>query len=226
MAAAAEAGSDAELHISVRSPDPSQPLAASTRIVVLVPGDCHSKQSSPADRPQITVRCPLICCAPLQLARSRPRAPAQDHLHSPLSLRRPAAHRQHWLFSSSHRSSIPSLSKPPVRTFRAMDSQADFLASSAPSTSGRGDASDIELLKQAVLNEKASPEILQFQTDLVSRVEAHIDYQARRERAMGCPSLIAALPPPPLSRWRCLTPRAGRSPMISAGRANRDDARK
>lgn len=64
-----------------------------------------------------------------------------------------------------------------------MASQAgeiDFLDLGAPSTSGRGDASDIELLKQALLNEKASPEILQFQTDLILRVEAIIDYQVQR----------------------------------------------
>lgn len=46
----------------------------------------------------------------------------------------------------------------------------------ATSTSGR---SDHEALKMAVMNEKSSPEILEFQEDLISRIEAQIDYQVR-----------------------------------------------
>lgn len=42
------------------------------------------------------------------------------------------------------------------------------------STSGR---SDQELLKTAYINEKAAPEVLPFQEDLISRIEAQIDYQ-------------------------------------------------
>lgn len=52
----------------------------------------------------------------------------------------------------------------------------DFLASGPASTSGRSDA---ELLKGALMNERASPEVLQFETDLISRIEQNIDYQVR-----------------------------------------------
>lgn len=37
--------------------------------------------------------------------------------------------------------------------------------------------SDTELLKMALVNEKACPEILPFQTDLIGRIESVIDYQ-------------------------------------------------
>ena len=66
----------------------------------------------------------------------------------------------------------------------------EFLQSGPPSRSGRSDA---ELLKQALLNEKAAPEILQFETDLISRIEGLIDYQAWRE--------IARPGVQPLCRW-------------------------
>lgn len=72
----------------------------------------------------------------------------------------------------------------------------DFLASGPASTSGRSDA---ELLKGALMNERASPEVLQFETDLISRIEQNIDYQVRpalRCRARKCcrhqPSTAAA----------------------------------
>ena len=48
------------------------------------------------------------------------------------------------------------------------------------STSGRG---DVELLRQAVMNEKAAPELLAFETDLIGRIEAMIDYQVRAPRS-------------------------------------------
>lgn len=51
----------------------------------------------------------------------------------------------------------------------------DFLASGPASTSGRSDA---ELLKSALMNEKAAPEILAFETDLIARIEQNMDYQA------------------------------------------------
>ncbi|KAI7837340.1 hypothetical protein COHA_008855 [Chlorella ohadii] len=50
----------------------------------------------------------------------------------------------------------------------------DFLASGPTSTSGRSDA---ELLKGALMNERVAPEVLQFETDLISRIEQNIDYQ-------------------------------------------------
>ncbi|PSC76212.1 DNA replication complex GINS SLD5 [Micractinium conductrix] len=50
----------------------------------------------------------------------------------------------------------------------------DFLASGPASTSGRSDA---ELLKSALMNEKAAPEILAFETDLIARIEQNMDYQ-------------------------------------------------
>lgn len=50
----------------------------------------------------------------------------------------------------------------------------DFLQSGPASTSGRSDA---ELLKSALMNEKAAPEILQFETDLIERIESNMDYQ-------------------------------------------------
>ena len=53
-----------------------------------------------------------------------------------------------------------------------MDDPSDH----ATSTSGR---SDHEALKMAVMNEKSSPEILEFQEDLITRIEAQIDYQVR-----------------------------------------------
>lgn len=56
----------------------------------------------------------------------------------------------------------------------------DFLASGPASTSGRSDA---ELLKGALMNERASPEVLQFETDLISRIEQNVDYQVRVEGA-------------------------------------------
>ena len=73
-----------------------------------------------------------------------------------------------------------------------MDTQdEDFLQSGlAASTSGRSDA---EELKGALMNEKASPEILQFQTDLVGRIEMRIDYQVRASPPRAGPRL----PPPP-----------------------------
>ena len=52
----------------------------------------------------------------------------------------------------------------------------DFLQSNPASTSGRSDA---EQLKSALMNEKAAPEILQFETDLVGRIESNMDYQVR-----------------------------------------------
>lgn len=39
--------------------------------------------------------------------------------------------------------------------------------------------SDAELLKHAVLNEKSAPEILQYEEDLITRIESHLDYQVR-----------------------------------------------
>lgn len=50
----------------------------------------------------------------------------------------------------------------------------DILQSGPASTSGRSDA---ELLKSALTNEKAAPEILQFETDLIGRIESNMDYQ-------------------------------------------------
>lgn len=55
------------------------------------------------------------------------------------------------------------------------DAELDYLQSGPASTSGRSDA---EQLKSALMNEKAAPEILQFETDLVNRIEATMDYQA------------------------------------------------
>lgn len=59
-----------------------------------------------------------------------------------------------------------------------MDTQEefDFLASGPASTSGRSDA---ELLKGALMNERAAPEILAYETDLIARIEQNMDYQAR-----------------------------------------------
>ena len=63
---------------------------------------------------------------------------------------------------------------------RAMDTQdtaeVDFLQTNPASTSGRSDA---EQLKGALMNEKAAPEILQYETDLVGRIESNMDYQVR-----------------------------------------------
>lgn len=72
-----------------------------------------------------------------------------------------------------------------------MDTQEefDFLQSGPASTSGRSDA---EQLKGALQNERASPEILAFETDLIGRIEQNMDYQAR-------PSWS---PPPPAEAWR------------------------
>lgn len=39
--------------------------------------------------------------------------------------------------------------------------------------------SDAELLKYALLNEKASPDVLAYEDDLITRIESHIDYQVR-----------------------------------------------
>lgn len=69
----------------------------------------------------------------------------------------------------------------------AMDSQDsgdyDFPQSGpVASTSGRSDA---EQLKGALMNEKASPEILHFETDLVARIEQNVDYQVRCSVAQG-----------------------------------------
>ena len=47
---------------------------------------------------------------------------------------------------------------------------------SGKSTTGRSDA---EELKGALMNEKASPEILQYETDLIERIEMSMDYQVR-----------------------------------------------
>lgn len=58
----------------------------------------------------------------------------------------------------------------------------DFLQTGPASTSGRSDA---ELLKSALMNEKASPEILQYETDLIGRVEQNMDYQVRLSRRAG-----------------------------------------
>lgn len=64
----------------------------------------------------------------------------------------------------------------------------DFLQSGPASTSGRSDA---EALLSAVQNEKASPEVLAFETDLISRIEQNMDYQvgaaARRQPATDAP---------------------------------------
>ena len=91
----------------------------------------------------------------------------------------------------------------------------DFLASGPASTSGRSDA---ELLKGALMNERASPEVLQFETDLISRIEQNIDYQVRVGALRGPRVGTAgsrrqpplAPPPPPATRPPCCTlPHAG-----------------
>ena len=90
----------------------------------------------------------------------------------------------------------------------------DFLASGPASTSGRSDA---ELLKSALMNEKASPEVLAFETDLVGRIEQNMDYQVRRRwrRQARRPPPVAAtagqrqvpLPTPTLSAAPTSPPR-------------------
>lgn len=65
------------------------------------------------------------------------------------------------------------------------------------STSGR---SDIELLRAAVLNEKAAPELLHYEADLIGRIEQLIDYQvraapARCRRALECTARLPHLRP-------------------------------
>ncbi|KAL6785440.1 hypothetical protein ACKKBG_A00255 [Auxenochlorella protothecoides x Auxenochlorella symbiontica] len=57
----------------------------------------------------------------------------------------------------------------------------DAFPEATPGTSGR---SDQEALKIALINEKSSPEILMFQEDLVSRIEAQIDYQEEQIELM------------------------------------------
>jgi hypothetical protein len=54
--------------------------------------------------------------------------------------------------------------------------EVDFLQTNPASTSGRSDA---EQLKGALMNEKAAPEILQYETDLIGRIESNMDYQVR-----------------------------------------------
>jgi hypothetical protein len=61
---------------------------------------------------------------------------------------------------------------------------------------GLSGVSDAALLQAALKNEKASPEILQYDADLVSRIESQIDYQARSrgyalgEHGKGCVYLL------------------------------------
>lgn len=54
------------------------------------------------------------------------------------------------------------------------EDEYNLIASDQPSVSGR---KDIDLLRQAVMNEKVSPELLHFEEDLIHRIEAMIDYQ-------------------------------------------------
>lgn len=54
------------------------------------------------------------------------------------------------------------------------ETEFDFLQTGPASTSGRSDA---EQLKSALQNEKAAPEVLQYDTDLIARIEQNLDYQ-------------------------------------------------
>lgn len=74
--------------------------------------------------------------------------------------------------------SSPAPMETQSQSFRVAEDTQDFqdTAGQTASTSGRG---DVELLRQAVMNEKAAPELLQFETDLISRIEAMVDYQVR-----------------------------------------------
>lgn len=63
-----------------------------------------------------------------------------------------------------------------------MDTQEtdfNFQQTGSTSTSGRSDA---EQLKSALQNEKAAPEVLQYETDLIARIEQNLDYQVHRGR--------------------------------------------
>lgn len=74
----------------------------------------------------------------------------------------------------------------------------DFLQSGPASTSGRSDA---EQLKGALQNERASPEILAFETDLIGRIEQNMDYQARpASRRRRLAEAWRQPVPPPASR--------------------------
>ena len=42
---------------------------------------------------------------------------------------------------------------------------------------GAAGRSDVDLLRQAVMNEKAAPELLHYETDLINRIEQMLDYQ-------------------------------------------------
>ncbi len=85
----------------------------------------------------------------------------------------------------------------------------DFLASGPTSTSGRSDA---ELLKGALMNERVAPEVLQFETDLISRIEQNIDYQVRLGGGAGAAVTMPGSrrqPPPPAAprpQPRCMPP--------------------
>lgn len=65
-----------------------------------------------------------------------------------------------------------------------MDGSVDFEYGSqaynegTPGASSSAD-SDAELLKQALMNEKASPEILAYEADLVERIYLQLDHQVR-----------------------------------------------
>lgn len=90
----------------------------------------------------------------------------------------------------------------------------DFLASGPASTSGRSDA---ELLKSALMSERASPEVLQFETDLIARIEQNIDYQVRPR---GAPGRLQA-PPPAVDSRRPPPPGCHRAPAFSPCRRSK-----
>jgi hypothetical protein len=56
--------------------------------------------------------------------------------------------------------------------FGTQDIENELFGSMNPSGT-----SDAELLKHALLNEKASPDVLAYDNDLITRIESHIDYQ-------------------------------------------------
>lgn len=72
-----------------------------------------------------------------------------------------------------------------------MDSQSDFrvpedeeplaTAEQLPLPGRR----DIDLLRQAVMDEKVAPELLHYETDLIARVEQMLDYQVRPTECSG-----------------------------------------
>lgn len=97
----------------------------------------------------------------------------------------------------------------------------DAFPEATPGTSGR---SDQEALKIALINEKSSPEILMFQEDLVSRIEAQIDYQVRREEGLATSSFAsrrAAAPPKPMTQPSYFPIRCHRKSRSSSCEATR-----